>query len=249
MKKESTASPWLKGMTAQEFELWWLEGQLAKEWFHLNDSQRAKAAEVKSLFKTIVTGDNLDRGLIFGLISLAHNLSLELARRQAYLRGCNDARRELRAEFLQAIKTLKANPFTPPSLKTSLSLEVEPALATVKSMAKRQDEEACQEMRNAAVKTGDLHTFLKGLICLDSMPGKKHTRHLRNFFACLFAEYFKHKGGPSLVRRMIKFCFREQMSANAVRRARAAFDKSFPNWRDITRQLFKALKAPQVTTP
>src|SRR4030095_14746056 len=98
--------------------------------------------------------------------------------------------------------------------------------------------------RNAAAKTNDPQTFLGSLICLDSMPAKKRTRHLRDFFVCLFSKYFKHK--PGLVSEIVRFCFREKMNPSALRQARSDFNKSFPNWPGIVKRILVALKAPRV---
>lgn len=87
-------TPVLKGMTDRKFEAWWSEGRLSKEWFNLSASQQAKAKNIKLLFKTIATEDNVDHDLIYALMSLASNLRAELIRQRAYQRVRGDAERE-----------------------------------------------------------------------------------------------------------------------------------------------------------
>ena len=111
VKKELTSPPWFKGMTAEEFEARWSEGRLAKEWFDLSREQRFQTHNVKLLLKEIATGKDVDVGLIFALMSLAHDLYLNLIERRAYQKGRYDAWGEVHAEFFGATKTLKENPF------------------------------------------------------------------------------------------------------------------------------------------
>lgn len=228
-------------MTAEEFEAWWSKGRLAKEWFDLSGPQQVQALNVKLLFKEIATGKDVDAGVIFALMSLASDLSLELIRRRAYRQGRHDVQGERRAELLRAIRTLKENPLAAPLLKT-LAVDLEPVLTAGKRMIKRNDAEIRQEALGAAVKSSHPDTFLNNLMLLDSMPGAKHSRHLRSFFACLFAEHCR----GSLVAKIIKFCFGEK---GALRQARAEFNRSFPNWRGVAKQLFKALQPPKKEKP
>ena len=70
----SRPSPWVKGMSAEEFEESWAKSSFHKEWFNLKQSERSQVGQIKSLYKEIATAKDIDVGLIFGLMSLAANL-------------------------------------------------------------------------------------------------------------------------------------------------------------------------------
>jgi hypothetical protein len=240
--KESISAPWLKGMTDDEFNAWWETGPLMQKWFDLNQAQRHEAHHVKMVFKDITTQNEIDAGLVFGLMQLATDLQAKLIERQAYMRGYRSAITETRAALLGATRTIMENPLADTALK-SLSMATEMALSNATNTVKRNDAKSRQEAKNTAARCREPRSFLEGLITLDAMPGAKHSRHLRSFFACLFAEHFKPDASRAgLVVKIIKFCFHEKMNSAALKQARAAFKRSFPNWRGVAKQLFKALQ-------
>jgi hypothetical protein len=181
-------------------------------------------------------------------MALAQMLHQELIERRAYQRGYYDAAwSEPHIKLIDAIRTVKEEPLSPPFLRSSAAEAELIFVAMKKTMKLDIRQERRQEAREAAVKSSDPEKFLDSLMRLDSMPGgKRHTRRLRDFFACLFAQHLKHRA--HLCVKIIRFCFHEAENVNmaALKQARAAFKRAFPNWCDVAKCLLEALRAPTV---
>ena len=236
MKRELTKAPWLRTMTVDQFEAWWETGRISKEWFNLTDKQKARAADIKLLFRAIATRTDVDGGLIFVIMDLAGNLHRELIRLSAYENGGQSVWSEQHRRFLIALRTIRENLFASDSFKYA-SANLEPVVAKARHLPAVHIR---QGVKNTLTSTNKPEVFIAGLVFLDSTPGAK-SRYLRSFFACIFFEQLKtnHKG---IVGRLIRFCFREKLTAVALKQARADFRKLFPNWRTIAEQLHNTLR-------